>query len=35
MDNVLEYLPNPMRVVEEIYRISKNEAKLVLLFLIL
>ena len=28
MDNVLEHLPNPMRVVEEIHRISKNGAKI-------
>lgn len=28
MDNVLEHLPNPIRVVEEIHRISKNGAKI-------
>jgi predicted SAM-dependent methyltransferase len=26
MDNVLEHLPQPLKVVEEIYRICKNEA---------
>ncbi len=28
MDNVLEHLPNPMRVVEELWRISKNATKI-------
>lgn len=27
MDNVLEHLPNPLRVVEELHRICKNGAK--------
>ena len=27
MDNCLEHIPNPMKVVEEIYRISKNNTK--------
>ena len=27
MDNCLEHLPNPMKVIEEIYRISKNNTK--------
>jgi predicted SAM-dependent methyltransferase len=28
MDNVLEHLPSPMRVMEEVYRITKNGAKI-------
>ena len=28
MDNVLEHLPNPMRVVEELWRMSKNGTKI-------
>ena len=28
MDNVLEHLPSPMRVVEELWRISKNGTKI-------
>lgn len=28
MDNVLEHLPSPMRVMEEVYRIAKNGAKI-------
>jgi len=27
MDNVLEHIPNPLRVMEEIYRMCKNGAK--------
>jgi predicted SAM-dependent methyltransferase len=27
MDNVLEHLPQPLKVVEEIYRICKNNAQ--------
>jgi SAM-dependent methyltransferase len=29
MDNILEHLDNPLKVMEEIYRISRNEAKVV------
>lgn len=28
MDNCLEHLPNPIRVIEELWRISKNETKI-------
>ena len=30
MDNVLEHLPNPMRVVEELWRISRNGTKIII-----
>jgi predicted SAM-dependent methyltransferase len=30
MDNVLEHLDNPLKVMEEIYRISKNDAKVLI-----
>lgn len=29
MDNVLEHLDNPLKAMEEIYRISKNDAKVI------
>jgi predicted SAM-dependent methyltransferase len=30
MDNVLEHLPQPLRVVEELYRICKKDAKVII-----
>lgn len=30
LDNVLEHLPNPMKVVEELWRISKNNTKIII-----
>jgi SAM-dependent methyltransferase len=30
MDNVLEHIPNPLKVVEELYRICKNGAKVII-----
>lgn len=30
MDNVLEHLPNPLKVVEELHRISKNGSKIII-----